>query len=173
MTRWQRWHALRTVRASQIFRGIWGETAMGRRVRVLYEYQYDNLNGTAQGGLSFIDNYFNNADGPHVPDPHPVNYHLWGGGGAAYYSSGNAQGTQTNFALANAGLESPALTAGEAIPNPVGASWNFLGTAGLYRAPDPTAAWANLPAGGEANTLAEAQSLGCRLTVGPAAVAVV
>ena len=34
---WQRWHALRTVRASQIFRGIWGETAMGRRVRVLYE----------------------------------------------------------------------------------------------------------------------------------------
>ena len=67
---WRRWHALRTVRASQFFRTVWGDDAMGRRVRVLYEYQYDNGNNTAVDGLTFLDRYFNNSNGQNnVPNP--------------------------------------------------------------------------------------------------------
>jgi hypothetical protein len=74
-----RWHILRAVRCSDIFRGVFGDAAMGSRVRVIYEYQYDNLNGTASYALPFIDNYFDNADGTnHVATPYPVNHYLWG-----------------------------------------------------------------------------------------------
>jgi hypothetical protein len=62
---------------------------MGSRVRILDEFQYDNAGWppTAQSQLDFIDEYFNNGDGTqHVSTPHPVNYYLWGGGGANYFS---------------------------------------------------------------------------------------
>lgn len=130
-----RWHALRTVRASQFFRGVFGDAAMGARIRPLYEYQYNNLNGTAQNGLTFLDVWFNNADGiAHVPDPRPVSHHLWGGGAAVYYSSGNSQGVQSGAVFANAGFETPALAAGTAQEQPAGAAWTFTGTAGIYSA---------------------------------------
>ena len=68
---------------------------MGNTIRVLLEYQYNDGQGTATGELNFIDDYFNNADGKvHVSNPHPVSYFIWGGGGAAYYSGANTQGTQ-------------------------------------------------------------------------------
>ena len=128
-----RWHALRTVRASQFFRSVFGDAAMGARVRPIYEYQYNNNNGTAQNGLTFLDVWFNNADGvAHVPDPHPVSYHLWGGGAAVYYSSGNSQGVQSGAVFANAGFETPALTPATVQEQPAGAAWTFTGTAGIY-----------------------------------------
>ena len=43
----RRWAALRTVQASNTFRSIWGDAAMGDRVRMLLEYQYDNIQDTA------------------------------------------------------------------------------------------------------------------------------
>jgi hypothetical protein len=128
-----RWHILRAARCSDIFRGVFGDAAMGSRVRVIYEYQYDNLNGTASFALPFIDNYFNNADGTnHVATPHPVNYYLWGAGGAAYYGSGDENGTQTNIVFSNSGFETPVLATGQAQTNPPGAAWTFTGNAGIY-----------------------------------------
>jgi hypothetical protein len=86
---WNRRQALRIVQTSNIFRAVFGDAAMGSRVRILDEFQYDNAGWppTAQSQLDFIDEYFNNGDGTqHVSTPHPVNYYLWGGGGANYFS---------------------------------------------------------------------------------------
>src|SRR5262249_40985426 len=75
----RRWAALKTVAASNTFREVWGDAAMGDRVRVVFEYQYDNVLNIAVEALRFIDQYFNNGDGvAHVPDPHPVSYYIWG-----------------------------------------------------------------------------------------------
>jgi len=168
---WLRWHILRGVRASEIFRSVFGDAAMGTRVRMIYEYQYDDAQGTASGALPFIDNYFNNADGTaHVATPHPVNYYFWGGGGAVYYGSGNSDGTQTNLVFANSGFESPALAAGQAQTNPPGSLWTFTGNAGIYSAAVVTNVWNN---GALGNSSAPAsQAYGCRFTVGASAVAV-
>jgi hypothetical protein len=86
---WNRRQALRVVQTSNIFRAVFGDAAMGSRVRILGEVQYDNMGWppTAQSQLDFIDEYFNNGDGTkHVSTPHPVNYYLWGAGGANYFS---------------------------------------------------------------------------------------
>jgi hypothetical protein len=95
-------HALRLVQTSNIFRGVFGDAAMGSRVRILDEFQLDNQGWppTAQSQLDFIDEYFNNGDGTrHVSTPHPVNYYLWGGGGANYFhdSIEAAGGTETSI----------------------------------------------------------------------------
>jgi hypothetical protein len=121
---WRRWHALRTKQLADTFRLVYGDQAMGPRVRILYEYQYNDEQGTASEGLSFLDRYFNNADGDrHVSDPRPVNQILWGAGGAVYYGSGNPTGKQTAVVIPDGGFEQPR-----------GASpWKFEGTAGLYR----------------------------------------
>jgi hypothetical protein len=84
--------ALRIVQTSNIFRSVFGDDAMGTRVRILDEFQYDNAGfpGTAVTQLGFIDQYFNNSDGTaHVSNPQPVSYYIWGAGGANYYY-GNA-----------------------------------------------------------------------------------
>ena len=105
---WQRWHALQTKRISDVFRNVFGAAAIGQRVRILYEYQYDDLQNTASQGLAFLDHYFNNADGEkHVSDPHPVNYFIWGSGAATYYGSGNPHGTQTKVSVPDGGFERP------------------------------------------------------------------
>lgn len=86
---WNRRHALRTVQTSTIFRAVFGDAAMGTRVRLLDEFQYanDGWPATAQTQLGFIDDYFNNSDGQtHVSNPKPVSYYLWGAGGANYYT---------------------------------------------------------------------------------------
>jgi hypothetical protein len=99
---WNRRQALRTVQTSNIFRAVFGDAAMGSRVRILDEFQMDNEGWppTAQSQLDFIDEYFNNGDGTqHVSTPHPVNYYLWGGGGANYFSDSVelAKGTETSI----------------------------------------------------------------------------
>ena len=99
---WNRRQALRIVQTSNIFRAVFGDAAMGSRVRILDEVQYDNRGwpATAQFQLDYIDEYFNNGDGTHhVSTPHPVNYYLWGGGGANYFSDSVelAKGTETSI----------------------------------------------------------------------------
>jgi len=46
---WLRWHILRGLRASEIFRSVFGDAAMGARVRMIYEYQYDDGPGHGLG----------------------------------------------------------------------------------------------------------------------------
>lgn len=84
---WARRHtAFQVVKISNAFRQVWGNSNMMTRVRPLLEWQYNDGSGTASVPLTFIDNWYNNADGNHVATPHPVNYFIWGGGSAAYYN---------------------------------------------------------------------------------------
>lgn len=130
----RRWHALRTVRASDVFRQTFGNEAMGERVRVLLEYQYDNQQDTALESLKFIDSYFNNADGvQHVADPKPVNYYIWGAGGATYFSASNPRGLTNDIRVWGGEFEEGWAPAGKSTVRPSGTAWWFTSTAGIYR----------------------------------------
>lgn len=131
----RRWAALRTIEASNIFRGIWGDVEMGDRVRVLFEYQYDNQQNTAVESLRFIDRYFNNGDGTqHVADPHPVNYYIWGAGGAAYFGAANARGLITDIIVPGGTFENiRGNPGGLATTRPTGSPWTFTEDSGIYR----------------------------------------
>jgi hypothetical protein len=129
----RRWAALKTVEASNAFRSVWGDAAMGPTVRMLYEYQYDNIQDTAVGGLSFINNFFNNADGVHVPNPHPVSYYIWGAGGASYYGASNPLGLVEDIGVPDGGFEGDPVAPGAASPSPGGSPWVFSGTVGVYQ----------------------------------------
>jgi hypothetical protein len=60
------------------------------RIRPVLEWQYGNDQETANEQMSLILDYYGNGDGiRHVAVPHPVNYFLWGAGGATYYTSNN------------------------------------------------------------------------------------
>ncbi len=121
----------RMMQISSIFRSVFGDDAMMRRIRPLFEWQYDNANLTASLGLEFADTYFNNGDGKkHVTNPKPLSYWLWGGGGAAYYSAANSTG-KTSI-LANGSFEFPVVSEGSN-EAPTGGNWSFLGSAGIAR----------------------------------------
>jgi len=124
---------------SDIFATVWGQSALHRRVRPLYEWQYDNQNATASVPLRFLDTYFNNADGlAHVATPQPPSAFLWGGGGAIYYGATDPDGLTDAI---DGFFATPAVTAGYA-PAPLGGPWTFSGSAGIARpvsgAADPT-----------------------------------
>jgi hypothetical protein len=128
---YRRYHALRTVMASKIFREVFGDDAMGARIRPLLEYQYANSQDTALISYDFIDRYFNNGDGQHVPDPHPIRYFVWGSGGAGYYGVGNPLGEQTEIVFKDPSFEQPLLIDGKTSSDP--GDWTFSGMSGIYR----------------------------------------
>ncbi|MCX6896953.1 MAG: PA14 domain-containing protein, partial [Verrucomicrobia bacterium] len=122
---------LRTIQISDIFRATFGDAAMGARIRPVFEWQYADANFTASTPLKFGDDYFNNGDGiSHVATPHPLNYYVWGGGGATYYGAANGYGVTTQ--LVNSSFEAPAIANGYT-QAPAGATWSFTGTAGIAR----------------------------------------
>ena len=126
------WHALRTARASNIFRAVFGDAAMGETVRFIIEYQYVDAQKTATESFKFLDNWFNNGDGQHVPDPHPVNYFIWGGGGAAYYGRGNSTGERADLVIPDGDFEKIPIADGT-IAAPANGPWHFSGGAGIVR----------------------------------------
>jgi uncharacterized repeat protein (TIGR02543 family) len=126
---------LRVIQISSIFRSVWGDGNMLSRIRPLYEWQYDNANNTASFALTFANDWFNNGNGvTNVMEPHPVNYFIWGGGGASYYGAVNGYGVTDR--LPDSGFESPVVSAGYT-QSPSGADWNFEGTAGIARDVSP------------------------------------
>lgn len=129
----RRWHAVRTVEASKAFRRVWGDEAMGPRVRVLLEYQYDNYQDTALSSLDFIDGYYNNRSSNNVRDPHPVSYYLWGAGGAAYYGLRNKTGEQSHTSFRDEGFEATPIESKTLRFRPRDTAWKFEGQAGLIR----------------------------------------
>lgn len=122
--------ALRLIQISEIFRGTFGDEQMMSRIRPVYEWQYGNGNNTASIALEFINNYFNNASGiKYVDNPRPVNYYIWGGGGASYYGAKEKNGL-TDI-LPDGSFESPVVDGYEERPGD--SLWTFEGNAGIAR----------------------------------------
>ena len=136
---YRRDHAIRTVKASNAFREIFGDAAMNHRIRPLLEFQYANAQETANLSFTFLDRYYNNGDGEHVKEPHPISYYVWGGGGAAYFGVGNGEGTQNELAFKDPSFEGTVIADGESI-TPTTGPWNFSGNAGIYRTYDSAVA---------------------------------
>lgn len=76
--------AKRTVDTSNTFRSVFGDAAMGNRIRPVLESQAACLPCWFQESISFIDSYYGAVNAGNTT-PHPVNYFLYGGGGASYY----------------------------------------------------------------------------------------
>jgi hypothetical protein len=86
-----RYYAKRAAQMSAIWRSVWGDAAMMTRVRPVASGQlsYDT---ELIWGLEFIHNWFNNGDGNHVAEPHPVNYYFYGCGGSNYTGNPSSPG---------------------------------------------------------------------------------
>ena len=93
---------------SDAFRRVYGDAALPPNatatVRPLLLFQAGDGQATGSTELQFLDSFFNNSDGvSHVGTPHPVNYFLWGAGGATYYNS-NDDDASTVDALFGSGI---------------------------------------------------------------------
>ena len=132
---YRRYHAIRTLKASNAFREVFGDAAMNHRIRPLLEFQYANCQETASFSFSFLDRYYNNGDGEHVKEPHPISYYIWGAGGAAYFGVGNGEGTQNEVVFKDPSFEETVVSPGESIA-PTTGPWTFSGNAGIYRTYD-------------------------------------
>ncbi|MBD3242273.1 MAG: hypothetical protein GF331_16895 [Chitinivibrionales bacterium] len=129
----RRWQIIRTVALSNAFRGVWGDQAIGARIRALIEYQYNNEQGTAYSSFTYYNNWYNNGDGDHVAQPRPITYYIWGGGGATYYGVGNPYGNQSSIVFADSSFETPQIGDNTLQMRPGGSPWTFTGDAGIYR----------------------------------------
>jgi hypothetical protein len=74
----------RIVEISNQFRAAFGDAQMMTRFRPILAWQQNNGQATASNQLDFIQKYYGTSKWG-CADPHPVNYYLWGGGGALYY----------------------------------------------------------------------------------------
>jgi hypothetical protein len=74
----------RIVEISQQFRAAFGDAQMMTRFRPVLAWQVDDGQATASQQLYFIQRYYG-TDKWGYADPHPVDYYLWGGGGALYH----------------------------------------------------------------------------------------
>ncbi len=74
----------RIVEISNQFRAAFGDAQMMTRFRPVLAWQPNNGQATASNQLSFIQKYYGTSKWGYA-NPHPVNYYLWGGGGALYY----------------------------------------------------------------------------------------
>ena len=75
--------AKRIVEISNQFRAAFGDQQMMTRFRPVLAWQVENGQATGIIQLNFIQNYYGNSQSGYS-DPHPVDYYLWGGGGALY-----------------------------------------------------------------------------------------
>ncbi len=167
-----RYAALRTVDMSNNFRAIFGDAAMGERVRPIMSAWSNNNQDHAGRMLTFINDYFNNADGNNLhPSPHPVDYYVWGGGPTSYYASGDILGLEDDFSITDLSFENASLSPGEAVIAPAGSSWSFTGNAGVYATTAKEEGGIGA-LGTQTNTVGAQDCLGFKFTVGGSDVAV-
>jgi hypothetical protein len=161
---WKRWQALQTVNISNAFRTVFGDAAMGDRIRILLFDQYGNY-GNDLG--QFIDSYFNKTDpkSTFAGAPHPVSYYIWGGGGAIYYGSNHPSGVDPAVQFSNGSFETPALADGAFQANPAGSAWTFTDQAGICRNISRVHAVTG-PAAGAVTTPKQKTWVGFKFTVG-------
>ncbi|MFW5829065.1 MAG: carbohydrate-binding protein, partial [Planctomycetota bacterium] len=166
-----RYQAMRTVDISTIFRSVHGDANMHRRVRPILSYWSDNRNNHADHLFSFLDGYYNNAEGNHVASPHPVTHYIYGGGSTSYYSSGNKLGSDDRISVPDAGFENATVDVGMAELAPTDSDWSFTGTAGVYNKAARSSAFSLISAGATTNTVDDHVWRGFQFTVGSDTVA--
>ena len=78
--------AKRGVEISNIFRSVFGDVAMGTRIRPVLMTQQNNGQGTFAAAMKMMFGYFDNGEGNFVSNPHPPSYYFYGAGGSGYYN---------------------------------------------------------------------------------------
>jgi hypothetical protein len=113
--------AKRGVEVSNIFRGVFGDAAMGTRIRPLLMTQLGAPGRILAPTMQMMLDYYDNMAGDFVATPRPPSYYFFGAGGSAYY--GPAPTVTTLDALfADSGMK------------PAGISEAFQGDAALVAA---------------------------------------
>jgi hypothetical protein len=79
--------AERTVQISNLFRSVFGDSAMMTRIRPVLMSQLGYPGFTLFDETTMMLDYYDNLTGNFSAIPHPPNYYLYGAGGSAYYSS--------------------------------------------------------------------------------------
>jgi len=78
--------AKRGMEISNIFRSVFGDGAMGSRIRPVLMTQQNDGQGTFTAAMKMMFGYFDNGGGNFVSNPHPPSYYFYGAGGSGYYS---------------------------------------------------------------------------------------
>src|SRR5229473_1794080 len=78
--------AKRGAEISNIFRSVFGDAAMGARIRPVLMTQQNNGQGTFAGAMKMMFGYYDNGEGTFVSNPHPPSYYFYGAGGSGYYN---------------------------------------------------------------------------------------
>jgi hypothetical protein len=78
--------AKRGAEISNIFRSVFGDAAMGARIRPVLMTQQNDGQGTFTAAMKMMFGYYDNGEGNFVSNPHPPSYYFYGAGGSGYYS---------------------------------------------------------------------------------------
>jgi len=125
------WHALRTARASDIWRGVFGDAAMGDTVRFIIEYQYVNAQDTANLSFSSGQLVQQWRWPARAGSPSDQLLHL-GGGRRGLLWRGNSSGLRADLVIPDGSFEETPVPDGT-ITAPAGTPWHFSGSAGIVR----------------------------------------
>ncbi len=83
-----RYKAMQSVKISEIFREVFGNNQMMKRIRPVICWQSSWIDLTART-ITFIDRYYNKRDSRSDRSvAHPLNYYFYGGGGTNYWNHG-------------------------------------------------------------------------------------
>jgi len=98
-----RYYAKRAAEMSLVWRSVWGDADMMTRVRPVASGQltYDS---ELVWGLDFINNWFYNADGNHVAQPHPVSHFFYGSGASHYTGNPGQPGDDPDLLVSDTNL---------------------------------------------------------------------
>jgi hypothetical protein len=116
--------AKRGKEISDIFRSVFGDSAMMTRVRPLLMTQLANGQATLGTGLMFMYYYYDNP--AYVSNPHLPSYFFYGAGGAPYYSP--AEGTDINTLWSSGDFDTTSFVTNELV-----ADINLCATFGIKR----------------------------------------
>jgi hypothetical protein len=86
----------RTVDISNIFRSVFGDSAMMSRIRPVLMSQLTYANGPLLQEMLLLVNYYDNPD--YVASPHAPSYYVYGVGGTAYYGPTDRSSVDAIFA---------------------------------------------------------------------------
>jgi len=85
--------AKRTMEISNIFRNVFGSSAMMTTIRPVLESQQGYTGFWLMEQAHMLQDYYNSS--AHVTTPRPPSYYIYGGGGSAYYGPDNNSDTLT------------------------------------------------------------------------------